>query len=60
MSIAVGAAEKGVLQIYETVFRPEEKRHGRGSIAAECRCMERWPNWSARRRGGSGWLSASA
>src|SRR5450631_5303 len=27
MSIAVGAAEKGVLQIYETVFRPEEKRH---------------------------------
>jgi len=28
MSIAVGAAEKGVLQIYETVFRPEEKRHG--------------------------------
>jgi len=27
MSLAVGAAEKGVLQIYETVFRPEEKRH---------------------------------
>jgi glutathione S-transferase len=27
MSIAVGAAEKGVLQIYEGVFRPEEKRH---------------------------------
>jgi glutathione S-transferase len=27
MSIAVGAAEKGVLQIYETVFRPAEKRH---------------------------------
>jgi glutathione S-transferase len=27
MSIALGAAEKGVLQIYETVFRPEEKRH---------------------------------
>ena len=27
MSIAVGAAEKGVLQIYESVFRPEEKRH---------------------------------
>jgi glutathione S-transferase len=27
MSIAVGAAEKGVMQIYESVFRPEEKRH---------------------------------
>src|SRR3984893_8991814 len=27
LAIAVGAAEKGVLQIYEGVFRPEEKRH---------------------------------
>jgi len=27
MGIAAGAAEKGVLQIYERVFRPEEKRH---------------------------------
>jgi glutathione S-transferase len=27
MSIAVGAAEKGVLQVYESVFRPVEKRH---------------------------------
>jgi glutathione S-transferase len=27
MAIATGAAEKGVLQIYETVFRPNEKRH---------------------------------
>jgi glutathione S-transferase len=27
MSIATGAAEKGVLQIYEAVFRPSEKRH---------------------------------
>jgi glutathione S-transferase len=27
MSIAVGAAEKGVLHVYESVFRPEEKRH---------------------------------
>ncbi len=26
-SIALGAAEKGVLQVYERVFRPEEKRH---------------------------------
>ena len=27
IAIAVGAAEKGVLQIYETVFRPADKRH---------------------------------
>ncbi len=27
MAIASGAAEKGVLQIYERVFRPEDKRH---------------------------------
>jgi glutathione S-transferase len=27
MAVASGAAEKGVQQIYETVFRPEERRH---------------------------------
>jgi glutathione S-transferase len=27
MAIATGAAEKGVAQVYETVFRPSEKRH---------------------------------
>ena len=27
MAIATGAAEKGVAEIYETVFRPPEKRH---------------------------------
>ncbi|MGH8456897.1 MAG: glutathione S-transferase family protein [Stenotrophobium sp.] len=27
MALAVGAAEKGVAQIYESAFRPEEKRH---------------------------------
>ena len=27
IAIATGAAEKGVLQVYETVFRPAEKRH---------------------------------
>jgi glutathione S-transferase len=27
MAIAVGAAEKGVQQVYERVFRPEERRH---------------------------------
>ena len=27
MAMATGAAEKGVAQVYETVFRPSEKRH---------------------------------
>lgn len=27
MALATGAVEKGVLQVYERVFRPEEKRH---------------------------------
>ncbi len=27
MAIATGAAEKGALQVYETAFRPEAKRH---------------------------------
>jgi glutathione S-transferase len=27
MAIAVGAAEKGVQQVYERVFRPDDKRH---------------------------------
>jgi glutathione S-transferase len=27
ISLALGAAEKGVLQLYEVAFRPEEKRH---------------------------------
>jgi glutathione S-transferase len=27
VAIAIGAAEKGVLQVYETAFRPEEKRY---------------------------------
>src|SRR3982751_5251267 len=27
IAMAAGAAEKGVLQLYERVFRPEEKRH---------------------------------
>src|SRR5262245_44100142 len=27
MAMAAGAAEKGVLQVYERVFRPEDKRH---------------------------------
>jgi glutathione S-transferase len=27
MALATGAAEKGVLQVYEVAFRPEDKRH---------------------------------
>jgi len=27
MAMATGAAEKGVMQVYEGVFRPESKRH---------------------------------
>jgi glutathione S-transferase len=27
IAISIGAAEKGVLQVYETAFRPAEKRH---------------------------------
>ncbi len=27
MAMATGAAEKGVLQVYERAFRPEDKRH---------------------------------
>ena len=27
MAVATGAAEKGVAQVYETAFRPAEKRH---------------------------------
>jgi glutathione S-transferase len=27
MAVATGAAEKGVVQVYETAFRPEEKRY---------------------------------
>jgi glutathione S-transferase len=27
MAMATGAAEKGVMQVYERVFRPEDKRH---------------------------------
>jgi glutathione S-transferase len=58
MAMATGAAEKGVLQVYEGVFRPEEKRHRpwlerlrvqmSSSLAAIDRC--------AGERGASQWL----
>ncbi|MGH8461714.1 MAG: glutathione S-transferase family protein [Stenotrophobium sp.] len=35
MAIAIGAAEKGVAQLYEVVFRPEDKRHA--PWVARCR-----------------------
>ena len=36
MAMATGAAEKGVLQVYERVFRPEDKRHQ--PWLDRCRC----------------------
>jgi hypothetical protein len=35
--MATGAAEKGVLQVYERVFRPEANAINPGSIVAGCR-----------------------
>jgi len=35
IALATGAADKGVLQVYETAFRPEEKRHA--PWVARCR-----------------------
>jgi len=62
MAMATGAAEKGVLQIYERVFRPEDKRHApwvnrchaqmSGSLAAVDRQLGE--------RGVSQWLVGSA
>jgi glutathione S-transferase len=57
MSLAIGAAEKGVLQIYENVFRPEEKRHApwvercRTQMHSSVAALEQ----QAQRRGGN-WL----
>jgi glutathione S-transferase len=57
MSIATGAAEKGVLQVYETVFRPVEKRHE--PWVGRCRqqmlsALDELQNSAAARAGG--WL----
>ncbi|HEU5135222.1 MAG TPA: glutathione S-transferase family protein [Steroidobacteraceae bacterium] len=58
MAMATGAAEKGLAQVYERVFRPEDKRHQpwldrcrtqmNGSLAAIDRCLGE--------RGASQWL----
>jgi glutathione S-transferase len=61
MSIATGAAEKGLTQLYEDVFRPEEKRHE--PWVARCRSqmqealaeLDRY----ASRLDGRGWLLGS-
>jgi len=60
MALATGAADKGVLQIYETVFRPTEKRHApwvercRTQVGAALEALERQ---SVAR--GDSWLVAS-
>ncbi len=58
MAMATGAAEKGVLQVYEGVFRPEEKRHRpwlerlRVQMSASLAAIDRY----AGERGASQWL----
>ncbi len=58
MAMATGAAEKGVLQVYEGVFRPEEKRHRpwlerlRVQMSASLAAIDRY----AGERGPSQWL----
>jgi glutathione S-transferase len=60
MALATGAADKGVLQIYETAFRPAEKRHApwtercRTQMSAALAALER----QAAARGDS-WLVAA-
>ena len=58
MAMATGAAEKGVLQVYEGVFRPEEKRHPpwlerlRVQMSSSLAAIDRY----AGERGASQWL----
>jgi len=58
MALATGAAEKGVLQVYEQVFRPAHKRHEpwvercRTQMNAALAALES----VAAARGGSSWL----
>jgi glutathione S-transferase len=58
MAMATGAAEKGTLQIYERVFRPEEKRHApwvercRKQMSASLSAIDRYLG----ERGVSQWL----
>jgi glutathione S-transferase len=58
MAMATGAAEKGVLQVYERAFRPEEKRHQpwvercRAQMSGSLAAIDRYLG----ERGGSQWL----
>ena len=58
MAMATGAAEKGVLQIYERVFRPEDKRHApwanrcHGQMSGSLAAIDRYLG----ERGVSQWL----
>jgi glutathione S-transferase len=58
MAMATGAAEKGVLQLYEGVFRPESKRHEpwlerlRLQMGASLGAIDRYMG----QRGGAPWL----
>jgi glutathione S-transferase len=58
MAMATGAAEKGVLQVYEGVFRPESKRHQpwldrlRTQMSASLSAIDRYVG----ERGVSQWL----
>jgi glutathione S-transferase len=58
MAMATGAAEKGVLQVYEGVFRPESKRHQpwldrlRVQMSASLAAIDRYIG----ERGDSNWL----
>jgi glutathione S-transferase len=57
MALATGAADKAVLQIYETAFRPAEKRHE--PWLDRCRLQVRSALVALERRaadGGTGWL----
>ena len=58
MAMATGAAEKGVMQVYEGVFRPEAKRHQpwldrlRLQMGASLAAVDRYMG----ERGGAQWL----
>lgn len=58
MAMATGAAEKGVAQVYERVFRPEDKRHQpwvercRAQMSGSLAALDR----HVVERGGSQWL----
>jgi glutathione S-transferase len=60
LSMATGAAEKGVLQVYEGVFRPAEKRHEPWLTRCRTQMHSALAELEAIRSGGApaGWMSA--